>query len=85
MGYKFHAHEEQKLNMNLSEQQKKAVEHLGTPTLVVAGAGSGKTRTLTAKIAYLVEKGFEPERILAITFTNKAAEEMKLRLVNKPV
>lgn len=69
--------------MNLSEQQKKAVEHLGTPTLVVAGAGSGKTRTLTAKIAYLVEKGFEPERILAITFTNKAAEEMKARLVRQ--
>ncbi len=67
--------------MNLSEQQKKAVEHLGTPTLVVAGAGSGKTRTLTAKIAYLVENGFEPDRILAITFTNKAAEEMKSRLV----
>jgi DNA helicase II / ATP-dependent DNA helicase PcrA len=69
--------------MNLSEQQKKAVEHLGTPTLVVAGAGSGKTRTLTAKIAYLVEKGFEPERILAITFTNRAAEEMKVRLVKQ--
>ena len=69
--------------MNLSEQQKKAVEHLGTPTLVVAGAGSGKTRTLTAKIAYLVEKGYQPERILAITFTNKAAEEMKTRLVKQ--
>jgi DNA helicase II / ATP-dependent DNA helicase PcrA len=69
--------------MNLSEQQKKAVEHMGTPTLVVAGAGSGKTRTLTAKIAYLVENGLEPERILAITFTNKAAEEMKLRLVRQ--
>jgi DNA helicase II / ATP-dependent DNA helicase PcrA len=69
--------------MNLSEQQKKAVEHMGTPTLVVAGAGSGKTRTLTAKIAYLVENGLEPERILAITFTNKAAEEMKMRLVRQ--
>ncbi len=69
--------------MNLSEQQKKAVLHMGSPSLVVAGAGSGKTRTLTAKIAYLVEKGFNPERILAITFTNKAAEEMKERLVKQ--
>ncbi len=67
--------------MELSLQQRQAVEHLGTPALVVAGAGSGKTRTLTAKLAYLIDRGFEPERILAITFTNKAAEEMKSRLV----
>lgn len=66
--------------MNLTEAQKKAVEHTGSPALVVAGAGSGKTRTLTAKIRYLIENGFQPERILAITFTNKAAEEMKKRL-----
>ena len=69
--------------MELSEQQKEAVEHLGSPTLVVAGAGSGKTRTLTAKIAYMIEKGYDPERLLAITFTNKAAEEMKDRLVKQ--
>ena len=69
--------------MELSEQQREAVEHLGSPTLVVAGAGSGKTRTLTAKIAYMIEKGYDPERLLAITFTNKAAEEMKDRLVKQ--
>ena len=66
--------------MELSEQQQKAVNHTGSPALVVAGAGSGKTRTLTAKILHLIESGYEPERILAITFTNKAADEMKSRL-----
>lgn len=66
--------------MSLSPQQQAAVEFIGAPTLVVAGAGSGKTRTLTAKIDYLVKNGYDPERILAITFTNKAAEEMKRRL-----
>ncbi len=69
--------------MELSDQQKAAVEDIGSPTLVVAGAGSGKTRTLTAKIAHLIEIGFKPEKILAITFTNKAAEEMKTRLVRQ--
>jgi ATP-dependent DNA helicase UvrD/PcrA len=67
--------------MELSDQQQAAVAHTGSPALVVAGAGSGKTRTLTAKVAHLVDQGCEPERILAITFTNKAAEEMKARLV----
>jgi DNA helicase-2/ATP-dependent DNA helicase PcrA len=67
--------------MELSNQQKRAVEHIGSPALVVAGAGSGKTRTLTAKISYLISHGYRPERILAITFTNKAAEEMKNRLI----
>lgn len=67
--------------MNLSKQQKAAVEHTKSPALVVAGAGSGKTRTLTAKFAYLVKNGLSPDRILAITFTNKAADEMKTRLM----
>ncbi len=68
--------------MQLSTQQKLAVEHMGSPALVVAGAGAGKTRTLTAKIAYLISKGFDSRRILAITFTNKAANEMKERLIH---
>jgi len=67
--------------MDLTHQQNEAVMHMGTPALVVAGAGSGKTRTLTAKISHLIDKGFDPQRILAITFTNKAADEMKGRLV----
>lgn len=66
--------------MELSQQQQAAVKHSGSPALVVAGAGSGKTRTLTAKFIHLMEKGYDPERILAITFTNKAADEMKTRL-----
>lgn len=67
--------------MELSQQQKDAVNHTGCPALVVAGAGSGKTRTLTAKFSHLVNQGHDPEKILAITFTNKAAGEMKSRLI----
>ena len=67
--------------MQLSLQQQKAVDHQGSPALVVAGAGSGKTRTLTAKFSHLTATGHDPKRVLAITFTNKAAQEMKARLV----
>ncbi|MFH1981230.1 MAG: UvrD-helicase domain-containing protein [Pseudomonadota bacterium] len=67
--------------MQLSPQQAAAVSHSGSPALVVAGAGSGKTRTLTAKIVHLVREGYDPTRLLAITFTNKAADEMKRRLM----
>ena len=67
--------------MQLSPQQQDAVNHTGSPALVVAGAGSGKTRTLTAKFSHLAAIGHDPKRILAITFTNKAAQEMKGRLV----
>ncbi len=71
------------MKINLSKKQEEAVKHLGTPALVVAGAGSGKTRTLTSKISFLIQKGIKPERILAITFTNKAANEMKERLLKE--
>ena len=59
--------------MQLSPPQQDAVNHTGSPALVVAGAGSGKTRTLTAKFSHLTAVGHDPKRILAITFTNKAA------------
>ncbi len=65
----------------LNEQQKAAVEHFGSPLLLLAGAGSGKTKVLTHKIGYLIrERGFRPHRILAITFTKKAAGEMADRV-----
>lgn len=66
---------------NLNEKQKNAVIHPGGPLFVIAGAGTGKTRTLTTKIAYLISEGVEPSRILAVTFTNKGAKEMKERII----
>ncbi len=65
----------------LNESQLEAVVHAGGPLFVVAGAGTGKTRTLTAKIAYLIMNGVQAKRILAVTFTNKAAREMKDRVI----
>ena len=66
--------------MELNREQREAVEYLNGSLLVIAGAGSGKTRTIVAKIEHLIRKGYDPKRILAITFTNKAAKELKERI-----
>ncbi len=71
---------ENAVKYELDESQKRAAETVNCPTLVYAGPGTGKTQTLTHRIAHLIENGVEPKRILALTFSNKAAEEMRERI-----
>jgi len=68
---------------DLNEAQQMAVKHMDGASMVIAGAGSGKTRVLTYKVAYLIQKGVDPFNILALTFTNKAAREMKARITEQ--
>ena len=68
------------LKKELNSEQAKAAANIKGPSLIIAGAGSGKTRMLTYRIAYMLENGITDREILALTFTNKAAKEMKERI-----
>ncbi len=73
------------IHQNLNKKQQEAVDYFGGPILIAAGAGSGKTRTLTNRLARILSSGVSPESVIAITFTNKAAEEMRNRIFNHQI
>lgn len=73
---------EEDILKNLNKEQRKAVEATDGPMIILAGAGSGKTRCITAKVLYLITKGVDPDDIVCVTFTNKAAAEMKERITD---
>jgi len=67
----------------LNNAQKEAASHMNGPLLIVAGAGAGKTKTITHRIINLIKNGISPDKILAVTFTNKAAKEMRERIIKE--